>query len=208
MFTGYKKTDLENWLEELYITKGILSPEDMEIENIASAFNIHTQLIDGCVDNAIWNDNTAVIFLNKNRTLHSLRDVFFHELCHPLRHYGNQLGIKMESFIELQEVQANHFQLYAGIPFFMLKQLELSPYENILIAQLQSIFKVSARLVRKRIAQIKRRVFQNELDQEFIKETNKVYNIYQNEPDRQIWKENANAIAQLAIARKKAKELV
>ncbi|HLR71553.1 MAG TPA: ImmA/IrrE family metallo-endopeptidase [Pseudogracilibacillus sp.] len=55
--------------------------------------------------------------------------MFGHEVCHYLRHCGNQL--KMHPlFLQLQESQANHFAYHFCVPTFMLQQLrEVTIYD-------------------------------------------------------------------------------
>jgi hypothetical protein len=75
--------------------------------------------------------------------------------------------MKNKTFRDLQEAQANQFQLYAAIPFFMLQELELPPYEYQIIHTIKSIFKVTEALARKRLEQIKRRILQSRMDTSF-----------------------------------------
>jgi Zn-dependent peptidase ImmA (M78 family) len=166
MFELYEKTPLESWLEKLYIEKGIFTPEDLEIEHIAKSFGFKIIYINGAPERAIWDEEDAIIFLKPNQSEESLREKFFHELCHPLRHYGDQTTMKVKTFRDLQEIQANQFQLYAAIPFYMLKTLEPVKFEHQLISQIQNAFKISDTLVKRRIDQIKRRIFQAKSDEE------------------------------------------
>jgi Zn-dependent peptidase ImmA (M78 family) len=167
MFELYDKTSLEIWLEELYIEKGIVTPVDLlDIESIAKSFNITIEYLQEAPERAIWDEEDAVIFLKPNQETETLRTKFFHELCHPLRHYGDQITMNVDTFRELQEIQANQFRLYAAIPFYMLTTLEPVRYENELIAQIQYIFKVTEDLAKRRIEQIKRRIFQAKSDAE------------------------------------------
>ncbi|GIP35500.1 hypothetical protein J2TS4_47100 [Paenibacillus sp. J2TS4] len=94
---------------------------------------------------------------------------FLHELCHVLRHSGNQF-LMPESFLEWQEQDANSFVPYAAIPFFMLKRMELPPHQNDLIDLLTATFKVTRKLAKKRVEQIQRRILQGILDEEWRKQ--------------------------------------
>jgi Zn-dependent peptidase ImmA (M78 family) len=166
MFQQYEKTSLESWLEKLYIEKGIFSPEDLDIEHIAKSFGFKIIFMNGAPERAIWDENDAIIFLKPNQETEILRAKFFHELCHPLRHYGDQTTMNTKTFRELQEIQANQFQLYAAIPFYMLNVLEPVKYEDELISQIQYVFKVSEDFAKRRLEQIKRRIYQAKSDAE------------------------------------------
>lgn len=161
----YKLTELERKVENLYREKGLLNPSDLEIKKIAKALDIHIDYSTSeGPQRAIWDDETAVIFLNPNLPERTKRDIFFHELSHPLMHCGDQSIMKNTSFRELQEFQANQFRLYAAIPFFMLKELKLPKYENQIIHFIERVFNVSHNLAKQRFEQIKRRIIQSHLD--------------------------------------------
>lgn len=169
MFETYQKTDLEMLLESLYMKHGILSPTDLSIENVAKKLNIHVEFMEGAREVALWDEEDAVIFLNPNKPTSIMRKIFFHELCHPIRHYGDQVGF-IDSFISLQEQQANQFMLYAAMPFFMIKQLEMPPTENHLSSLLAFVFDVPLKLANKRVEQINRRIQQSYLDNQIKKQ--------------------------------------
>lgn len=58
------------------------------------------------------------------------RQGFGHELCHTLRHEGNQL-IMPPLFRELQEMHAKRFAYKFCIPTFMPRKIkEIQPYNN------------------------------------------------------------------------------
>lgn len=167
MFELYKKTPLENWLEDLYISKGINHPIDLhDINYIGNGFNIRIVFFQEAPERAIWDEEDAIIFLKPNQDEETLREKFFHELCHPLRHYGDQTSMRVKTFRELQEVQANQFQLYAAIPFYMVQTLKPTTLEHEMISQIRTVFKVSERLAKRRLEQIKRRIFQAQSDAE------------------------------------------
>ncbi|MEZ2657239.1 ImmA/IrrE family metallo-endopeptidase [Aneurinibacillus aneurinilyticus] len=166
----YKPTYVENWIEEVYQANGILTPNDMDIERIAEVFG--GKVVDTKAKSHVrWEDDEDiffVIFLNNALDELSKRSDFHHELCHPLQHAGNQERIP-ESFKELQERQARTFQLYAAIPFFMLKKLPIPQYENEAIDVLSNEFRVPYELAAERLHQIKRRLLQVRLDIQFTK---------------------------------------
>jgi Zn-dependent peptidase ImmA (M78 family) len=161
----YKQTELETKIEKLYKEKNILTPIDLEIKNVAAAFEIEINYsLPQGPTNAIWGEETAVIFFNGKIDEIAKRDVFFHELSHPILHCGDQTKMGNSLFKDLQEAQANQFKMYAAMPFFMIKELKFPKYENQIISLLQKIFKVSHKLAKCRFEQIKRRILQAQID--------------------------------------------
>ncbi|WP_194287245.1 ImmA/IrrE family metallo-endopeptidase [Gracilibacillus oryzae] len=171
MFTGYKKTDLEIWLEQLYLDNNLSSPGDLTIENISRKLNVKVEYLPGAKENVLWNERKIMIFLNPEKPETEIRELFFHELCHPLRHHGDQVK-SVSSFRYLQENQANQFVLYAAMPFFMIEQLELPQDKTQCTHLLATTFNVTEALAKKRVEQINRRILQTNIDNEFIRQQN------------------------------------
>lgn len=165
MFELYKQTEMETKIEEMYKEKGILSPSDLEIQNLAKTFNIHIDysLPEG-PRNALWDEDTFVVFMKSNDSEEKQREVFYHEFGHLKLHCGDQCSMPKKSFRDLQEFQANQFKIYAAIPFFMLKELKLPAYDYQIVQLIQKTFKVSSKLARERLEQIKRRIIQTQID--------------------------------------------
>ncbi|EGL84260.1 protein of unknown function DUF955, partial [Caldalkalibacillus thermarum TA2.A1] len=116
----YYKTAFEEKIEHLFKSKGIVQPEDLCLEKLSDLFKVQIVYIPNAPQRAMWDDNLSVIFLDSAKTPAEVREVFFHELAHPLLHEGNQLGMFPE-FRNLQENQAKVFQLYAAMPLILLK---------------------------------------------------------------------------------------
>jgi Zn-dependent peptidase ImmA (M78 family) len=115
----YKPFPLDLWVSKLYRSLGIISPEDIDCRKIAYKLGIHLTITDKrCF--ARDEGNFKLINLNMYLDAASQRKVFFHELCHILRHSGYQYKLMPTSFLELQEWDAKHFTKYAAIPFHML----------------------------------------------------------------------------------------
>ncbi|WP_370222090.1 ImmA/IrrE family metallo-endopeptidase [Cytobacillus sp.] len=161
----YKPTELERKIEEMYKEKGILTSADLDIHRVAKAFNINVEysLPEG-PQNAIWDEDDSLVFLKSDASEENQRETFFHEFGHTALHCGDQFNMPNKPFRELQEFQANQFQMYAAIPFFMLKDLELPKYEYQIVLMIQNTFKVSSKLARKRFEQIKQRIFQSQTE--------------------------------------------
>lgn len=64
------------------------------------------------------------MFLDGRLPLDQQRLDFLHELCHLLRHAGNQM-IMPESFTKMQELEAEQFLLFAAMPFSMISRLDI-----------------------------------------------------------------------------------
>jgi len=167
MLIPYQTTILEEWVEVQYHAHGIISPNDLTIDNVAKSFKAEVIYLPGAKEEAIWDDEIAAIFLNPDKPHEEVREAFFHELCHPLRHAGDQLMLP-RIFRELQETQANQFQLYASMPFFMVKDIKLPPYKNEAIGLLAQQFGVTPRLAKRRLEQIERRIYEAKSHREFV----------------------------------------
>ncbi|UKS24891.1 ImmA/IrrE family metallo-endopeptidase [Paenibacillus sp. HWE-109] len=102
---------------------------------------------------------------------------FLHELCHVLRHSGNQM-VMPDRYVDWQEQDATNFQLYAAMPLAMLKKLALPEQKNEMIALLSEEFQVTYRLAEARIVQIQRRVLQGIMDQEYQRLTESQFTRY------------------------------
>ena len=167
----YKQTDLEKWINKLYRDNGMHYASDMDIDVIASIFDVEVYTYEGkCL--ADWEDHpdgysNAIILLHAYLTEQEKRERFFHELCHPLKHIGSQDQIPT-LLRELQEIQAAHFQLYAAIPIYMLEEFNGMSSRQVYIEAISLEFKLPTRFVEKRVNQIERRIKQEIDHQNFI----------------------------------------
>lgn len=155
-FAHYHETVLEQWINDQYRSNQILSADDLDISRIAAMFGVDLGF-DIC--RSFSDNNEGVIILDKRESLIRSRMVFFHELCHVLRHVGDQRKMP-ELFLEAQEADANAFLLYASMPFYMIHELRLPILQNDVIEYLASTFQVPMKLARDRLEQIQRREFQ------------------------------------------------
>lgn len=159
LFSYYRETPLEQWLNTKYLNCGITEPSHQDIEHIAAAFGIDL-VYANCPS---FSDNEdRVIFLNKDTDEQQTRVVFFHELCHVLRHAGDQRYMTQQ-FKQAQEKEADHFVLYAAIPFFMVAKLPLPDQRQEAISYLSDTFRVPIHLAEQRLDQIQRRVLHGSL---------------------------------------------
>jgi hypothetical protein len=94
------------------------------------------------------------ITIDTRESIEVQREMFFHELCHILRHCGVQ-SMMPAAFREMQERDARHFTRYAAIPYHMIKFIDIEdPY---VIDQMVDKFKVTPELCLERLEQIKER---------------------------------------------------
>jgi Zn-dependent peptidase ImmA (M78 family) len=158
----YKPTELEQWINLQYQQNGIHYASDLDIERIASIFNTTVMTSKG-PSHVQWDDDFCIIFINGYHREEKKREVFFHELCHPIRHEGNQNKMPT-SFVELQEIQASIFQLYAAMPAFMLDEFKYLPgpvHTKVLAEE----FCLSEKFVIRRLEQINQRILREQHDE-------------------------------------------
>ncbi|MEC0131485.1 ImmA/IrrE family metallo-endopeptidase [Paenibacillus odorifer] len=153
-FTNYFKTPLEQWIEEQYRTNDVLMPQDLDIDRIAMIFGVEIVYY----DNSSFSDNEdKVIFIDRRHERTEQRKAFFHELCHVIRHSGDQRWMP-ETFREAQENDANRFALYAAIPFFMIEQVQLPINRSEVISLLVSEFQTYPDFAELRFKQVEERI--------------------------------------------------
>lgn len=161
MNSYYKETALEEWIKTLYIKIGITTPMNIDIHVIADRLGIRI-VYEKC--RPFSDANMQVVFLDKRDSSTISKLTFFHELCHLLRHAGDQ-RLLPALFREAQEIEANQFAMYAATPFFMILGLELPERNNLAVQYLADIFKVPINFAKKRLGQIERRILQGKLDE-------------------------------------------
>lgn len=164
MLTLYKKTELELLVEKIYKEKEILTPSDLSIKNISETFNFYIKYLEKVPCRALWDEEDTMIFLDSSLSEKEQRAIFFHELCHPIRHIGSQENMKCKLFMELQETQANQFQLYAAMPAYMLNSIELPNNEFYALKAIEEIFNIPYSFATKRMEQIKQRALRKKID--------------------------------------------
>ncbi|MNJ50406.1 hypothetical protein D3C77_456780 [compost metagenome] len=154
MFSYYKETNLEQWISSMLLENRIFTPADLhDLEAIAETFDVKLLFS----DSPSFSDNELrVIFIDKRASDARARTVFFHELCHVLRHAGDQRYMP-ELFEQAQEFEAEAFVLYATMPFYMFSQLELPDRKWDAMYLIADTFNVSLDLAEQRLEQIYRR---------------------------------------------------
>ncbi|WP_024983213.1 ImmA/IrrE family metallo-endopeptidase [Brevibacillus borstelensis] len=201
----YKLTPVEQWITDKYLENCIFTPLDLDIDRIARMFGGEIVYMP-TKSHARWEDDgTRDFLINLDSRLDEpdARGAFFHELCHPLRHIGNQAMLP-KAFKDLQETQASLFQQYASIPFFMVQELELPSYEREIPYYWAHVFNVPVTLASRRYHQIKARIFREQSDLEFMSHQRSLYR----KADPANWCDEAKEMFRLAIQRKKDKGVV
>ncbi len=81
---------------------------------------------------------------------------FAHELCHVVKHYGNQFDMH-RLFRELQEYQANSFMYHFCVPTFMLENLSLPSLQSEAIKLIGDTFNVTYSFAATRLEMFRRK---------------------------------------------------
>jgi Zn-dependent peptidase ImmA (M78 family) len=150
---------MEEFVEELYIDNDINNPEDITIENLSEKLNIPILSAPIKSRGHETESGNRYMALDDRLSRSQQRYYFLHELCHILRHAGNQVTLP-EDFVRYQEEDSDQFALYALMPFFMIDKIILSGNLNQSIDQLSYVFSVERSLAKKRYDQILRREYE------------------------------------------------
>lgn len=155
----YTQTYLEEFITHLYIKLNIRRSHDISEEFISTKLGIlfyrengpafHTKIC-----------GTDVIYVDARLPPKQQKEQFFHELCHVLRHVGNQTVIPL-SFREWQELDAKRFTKCAAIPYFLVKDWDL--WDESIIQKASDTFGVTEELCEERLLQIRNRLYFNKL---------------------------------------------
>ncbi len=156
----YQSSPLEEWITQHYIKSNITFPGDLEVERVADIFQVDV-VFANVKSHVQWDDDYYLIILNNRLSKPYYRADFFHELCHPLKHYGNQTQMP-KAFRELQEIQAKLFQLYAALPFHIIKNYIMMPATVI-----ADEFCLPVEIVETRLIQIRNRIFQKRIEKQY-----------------------------------------
>lgn len=168
MYNYYRTTPLEQWVEHLWLKSGIVSPEQLQIEEVASRLDVWVHYLQDR-SRALEYMGMRSILVDQRLGKEAQWEDFLHELCHVLRHAGNQT-VMPRLFCEGQEAEANRFVLYAAIPFYMLRRLKLPGRIDEAVEVLALHFGVTFELARNRLEQLQRRTFAAILWEEALKQ--------------------------------------
>lgn len=155
MLKHYTMNDVEAFITKTYKQHEILSPHDLDLERIASIWAIRLRYTSASRAFSQYDSRIYYIFLPSQIPNVDQRAAFFHELCHVLRHAGNQRSMP-KTFLRLQECQAEQFVIFASMPYFMIRDYL---YERPSI--IAETFQMPIKYVHKRLAYIKNRIIMN-----------------------------------------------
>ncbi|MEQ6390385.1 ImmA/IrrE family metallo-endopeptidase [Bacillaceae bacterium S4-13-58] len=151
-FPNYTTSHLEDWVTKWYLKNKMFEPKDLIIGRIALRHGIY-------VKQKEMPSRYDIIGRYKGITLDARlpnklqREQFFHELCHFLRHYGNQ-SMMPAAFRELQERDARHFTRYAALPHHMITNYDYT--DPSIVQVLAEDFSVTEELCFERLLHIQR----------------------------------------------------
>ncbi|WP_411802274.1 ImmA/IrrE family metallo-endopeptidase [Bacillus haynesii] len=153
----YTNSHLEDWIENFYRKINITSPEQINFEYIAEMLGIRVYLKPVPSFSFKYYGKYRMVLDERKNRKEQWND-FAHELCHVLKHYGNQF-IMNKMFRELQEFQANNFMYHFCIPTFMLSKISLPRLQSEAIKLIGDTFKVTYPFAAKRLEMYWRKQF-------------------------------------------------
>ncbi|RED64665.1 ImmA/IrrE family metallo-endopeptidase [Cohnella lupini] len=168
MYRYYQTTPLEQWIEQLWIKSGIVAHSHLNIDEVATRLDVWVHYMKN-TSRALEYMGMRSIMIDNRQVREVQWEDFLHELCHVLRHAGNQTTMP-RLFCEGQEAEANRFVLYAAIPFFMLRTHRLPDRIDEAAEYIAFHFGVTHELALKRLEQIQRRIFATILWDEALKQ--------------------------------------
>lgn len=131
-------------VKEIYHSHGIKNREDLDIDNVAAAFNIPL-FKNFPLDIRVKSKEIDIIMLQTN-DIYTMTETFFHEFAHVLRHGHTHIN---DSYRKYCEGQANKLMYELAIPDFMITN-EIVDYKS-----LSTYFNVSESFALKRIELLK-----------------------------------------------------
>lgn len=170
---NYTTTHLEDWIKTFYNGLGIYQPHQLDFLEISSRLGIEVHFQD--ISSRYFRGD--IIIDKRLSPLEQWQD-FGHELGHALRHEGNQLFMS-QSFLNLQENQAQSFMYHFCVPTFMLLNNEITNYYNLYdgISFVVEKFKVTEFFAERRLVQFRNKVNQAKSDEQHRKYMESLYPI-------------------------------
>ncbi|MGG3449889.1 ImmA/IrrE family metallo-endopeptidase [Domibacillus aminovorans] len=99
---NYTKTHVEDFIENLYTNIEIHHPQQQNPEEVSTKLGIVIDYVDG-TSKCLEREHFSIILLNENLSPAVQWQEFAHELCHLLRHAGNQFTLP--SFLLLKNAR-------------------------------------------------------------------------------------------------------
>ncbi|WP_438350420.1 ImmA/IrrE family metallo-endopeptidase [Paenibacillus sp. FA6] len=156
-------TALEEFLEDIYLQCNIIEPHQITVDEISHRLNVWVHYMD--IRSRALESVAGMhsMFLDGRIPSEEQHLEFLHELCHLLRHAGNQTVLP-ELFTQAQEDEANLFVMYAAIPFSMFAKLSIPDQRGEAINYIARKFQVTHEFAEQRLDQIQRRELQGLFD--------------------------------------------
>ncbi|CAI6069242.1 ImmA/IrrE family metallo-endopeptidase [Cohnella sp. JJ-181] len=167
MLQYYQPTPLEQWIEALWSRAGIVSPDQLTIEEVSDRLDVWVHYMSESSKALEWMGIRSVL-IDLRLTAERQWEDYLHELCHILRHAGNQT-VMPRSFLEHQEAEAKRFVLYAAMPYSMVRELQLPSARGEAVQLLAARFRVTCELADVRLDQFQRRAFDAILWEEIVR---------------------------------------
>jgi Zn-dependent peptidase ImmA (M78 family) len=166
-FQYYYMTNLEDWVEQLYQDLNITEVHQLNIEEFSYRLNIWYYYKPMPSKGIEIGPGILTMILNSQLSKEEQWTDFLHELCHLLRHAGNQI-IMPETFTVAQENEAEYFAMYAAIPFSIFSRLPIPDSRIDSITYIAETFHVPISFAKKRVEQIQRRIMQGCLNKAIV----------------------------------------
>ncbi len=154
MLLSYSPSETEEIVCDLYQLHGIEHASQLDLDLIASIWDAEVWQYP-FPSQSIWDGQQNIICLNTLSDPLQRRAEFFHELGHIARHVGSQAGLH-QLFIELQEWQADRFQLVAAMPYYLLP--DPVPTWEQYVGLLAETFRVPYTVAQRRVRSIQARI--------------------------------------------------
>lgn len=166
----YTYTPLEDFVKNLYHELSIFVPTAIDMLYIADQLNIRVHFYDGG-STAIDHNGTIRIFIDNKLSSKEQWQDFGHELCHILKHKGNQLYLSTllsTDFIKLQESQAENFMYQFCVPTFMLLNYQVHDYLEVkdAICYISDVFHVTEAFAAERLKRFRNQLQQAKWDEQ------------------------------------------
>lgn len=153
MLRNYYTTNLEDWVTKLYIKIQVFHPKHIKEEEIAQKLGIFLHRKPMPPSYQVLGRYRGIT-VDVRVSYEEQREMFFHELCHILRHAGTQ-DTMPSSFRDLQEWDAHNFVRYAAIPYHQLKYIDFN--QPNIEQHMAELFGVSIDLAKERVHQFESR---------------------------------------------------
>lgn len=137
-------TQIELFVMKLYKKLKLSNPNLQSIEEIGNFFGVDIEYdfsISACLEG---------LLIIKDGTSAEKWESFGHELCHHLRHIGNQRNMH-PLFREMQEYQADYFAYHFCVPTFMIENMKLPNCLNSARSLISERFHVSPKFAERRL---------------------------------------------------------